>query len=444
MKSKRLYATLPVYVLFVIIVFSFFLTSCSLMTGAKSGMSSNRLMMSATESKVMSGLDVLEKEEFKRLNGLNVGLITNHSGLNKDGVQNIDLMIKHGVNLVALFSPEHGIRGTSDRAVESGKDEKTGLPIHSLYGKTHVPTDEMLEGIDTLILDIQDVGARFYTYIGTMGGCMEVAAKKGIKFIVLDRPNPIQGNWFDGPIQDDDLIGRNTAYRHMPIAHGMTIGEMALYFNHFSGRLCNQSGIGCDLEVVPMQGWSRDMYYDETGLPWVNPSPNMRSMDEELLYTMVALTEANKNISVGRGTDRPFEYLGAAWLDGEKLAQDLRSRDLPGIWVMHTTFIPSRTDITGRKNYPYPFAEEVCDGVRFVVTNRHVVSPVESGLHMLAALKKVGGDNYTLEGLRGLVGTAWVLEALEKGEEPEAIVKKWRETPEFKAYTAARRSVLLY
>jgi uncharacterized protein YbbC (DUF1343 family) len=404
----------------------------------------NRLEAGKSGPKVLTGLDVLEKESFERLKGKKVGLITNHSGLNYKGEQNIDLMIEAKINLVALFSPEHGIRGIADTKVESGKDSKTGLTIHSLYGKTHKPTDEMLEGIDTLVFDIQDIGARFYTYIGTMGGCMEVAAEKKIKVYVLDRPNPIQGNWFDGPIQDDDLVGKFTAFRHMPTAHGMTVGEMALYFNKYSGRMADKPGIGCDLEVVKMEGWDRAMYYDETGLPWVNPSPNMRSVDEELLYTMVALTEANHDISVGRGTDRPFEYLGAAWLDGKKLADELRSRNLPGIWVMHTTFVPSQTDITGRKNYKYPFVEEVCQGVRFVVSDRHAVSPVASGIHMVDALMKVGGERYSIERLRGLLGGQWVLDELKKGTAPDDIVKKWREQPEFKAFAKARASVLLY
>ena len=431
------------FLLTIVCLFTCFIQTCpAQLTSSPSSM--NRLELKGDAFKVLTGLDVLERDGFALLKGKKVGLVTNHSGLNRDGAQNIDLMVKHDVNLVALFSPEHGIRGISDTHVDSTTDTKTGLPIYSLYGKTHRPTDEMLAGIDTLVFDIQDVGARFYTYIGTMGECMEVSAEKGITFMVLDRPNPIQGTWFDGPIQDDDLVGKSTAFRHMPVAHGMTVGELAQYFNKYRGRMCDEPGIGCKLAIVKMEGWNRSMYYDETGLPWVNPSPNLRSMDEELLYTMVALIEANKNISVGRGTDRPFEYLGAAWLDGERFAQELLSRKLPGFWVMSTTFVPSLQDITGRKNYRYPFAEEVCQGVRFVVTNRHTVSPVASGIHMLDALKKVGGEQVALDGLRGLVGAKWAIDALKQGEAPDTIINRWRELPEFKAYARARQSVLLY
>ncbi|GAB4188957.1 MAG: DUF1343 domain-containing protein [Phycisphaeraceae bacterium] len=390
------------------------------------------------EPRVAVGLDALQREGFERLKGRNVGLITNHSGINARGEHILDLMhASPNVQLVAIFTPEHGIRGTEDRHVASDTDPATGLPIHSLYGKTRKPTPEMLKGIDTLVYDIQDIGARFYTYISTLGLCMEAAAENGIRLIVLDRPNPLGGTDFDGPIQDEDLIGKFTSFRPMPITHGMTVGEIALLFK-------NHHGIGCDLEIIRCEGWRRGMLFDETGLPWVNPSPNMRSVVEEILYPMVALTEANKDVSVGRGTDRPFEYLGAPWLDGDALTAELRSRELPGIWVMRTTFIPSGTDITGRKNYPYQFIDEVCQGVRFVVTDRRAVRPVEAGLHMLAALLKVHPERYRVDKLRGLVGAQWVLDALNAGEPVERIVQRWRNMEAFKAFAEARQRVLLY
>lgn len=390
------------------------------------------------EATVLSGLDLLEREGFKRLHGRKVGLIVNHSAIDRRGRHLLDLMAQvPQIEMVAIFAPEHGIRGTADEHVSDGKDKATGLPIYSLYGKIRRPTGEMLKGIDTLVFDIQDIGARFYTYIATMGGCMEVAAEHGLKYFVLDRPNPIGGLAFDGPIQDDDLVGNFTAFRPMPVTHGMTVGELAVFFNE-------HHGIGADLEVVRMQGWKRDLLFDDTGLPWVNPSPNMRSVNEELLYTMVALTEANKDVSVGRGTDRPFEYLGAPWVDGDRLAEELRSRNLPGLWFMRVTFIPRLIDISGRKNYPYQFIDEVNHGVRIVVTDRKAVRPVEAGIHMLDALLEIHPERYSVDRLRGLVGAQWVIDALKARENPDAIVARWRASAEFKAFAQARQKALLY
>ena len=392
----------------------------------------------AADPKVVTGLDVMQRDDFAALKGRKVGLITNHSGINIKGEHILDLMhASDNVELVGIFTPEHGIRGTEDRHVDSDVDPATGLPIHSLYGKTRKPTAEMLEGVDTLVFDIQDIGARFYTYIATLGLCMQAAQEHGITVYVLDRPNPLGGTDFDGPIQDDELVGNFTAFVPMPTTHGMTVGEMAMLFK-------TTHGIDCDLHVIKCEGWERGMLFDETGLPWVNPSPNMRSVNEEIIYTMVALTEGNKDISVGRGTDRPFEYLGAPWVDGDALTAELRSRNLAGLWVMRTTFIPSGTDISGRKNYPYQFIDEVCQGVRFVVTDREAVRPVEAGTHMLDALLKVHPERYSIEKLHKLVGARWVLDALEAHEPVDTIVKRWREAPEFKAFAEARQSVLLY
>lgn len=393
---------------------------------------------SASPAEVLTGLDVLEREGFERLKGQRVGLIANHSSINRHGEHLLDLALGHGVRVVALFSPEHGFRGTADEKVEDGVDVQTGLPIYSLYGETRVPTDESLEDIDTLVFDIQDIGARFYTYNATMGECMRKAAEHDIRFVVLDRPNPIRGTWFDGPVQDDDLLGRFTAFVKMPIVHGMTLGEIAsMYRQHHA--------IEPELDVVPLEGWSRSMYFDETGLPWVNPSPNMRSVNQELLYTMVALTEAEKTLSVGRGTERPFEYLGAPWIeDGKALADEMNARGLPGLWFMETTFMPRELDVTGRRNYPYQFTEEVCHGFRVVVTDRHVVNPVVAGFHMLDALLKLYGERYSTERLRGLVGAGWALEMLNERAPVQDIVERWRADPEFQAFAARRASVLLY
>lgn len=429
------------------LLFTLMLLLGTLLTACATTSHQHERVISAAEpkpAKVLTGLDILEAQNFASLKGKRVGLITNHSGMNRGGRQNIDLMVEAGVNLVALYSPEHGIRGETDTLVDSSVDETTGLTIHSLYGKTRRPTPEMLEGVEVLVFDIQDIGARFYTYVGTMGYCMEEAAKLGIEFVVLDRPNPIRGDWFDGPIQDKDLVGSFTAYRLMPTVHGMTAGEMAEYFNGFAGGSEFANGIGCKLTVVKMKGWNRGMFFDETGLPWVNPSPNMRSLNEELIYTMVAQTEANKVISVGRGTDRPFEYLGAPWVDGKALTQAFSERNLPGLWFMQTTFVPSGTDISGRKNYPYQFIDEVCNGIRIVVTDRSAVSPVEAGVHMIDILLRLYPEQYETSKLRGLVGAQWVLDQVNSGIAPATIANTWRNSAEFRAYEQSRARVLLY
>jgi uncharacterized protein YbbC (DUF1343 family) len=385
---------------------------------------------------VLTGLDVLVREGFARLAGRKVGLVTNHSGIDRRGRHGIDLMVESPkVDLVALFSPEHGIRGLADARVASGVDAKSGLVVHSLYGKTKKPTGDMLAGLDTLVFDIQDIGARFYTYNATLGGCLEVAKEHGLRLVVLDRPNPLGGDRFEGPVQDDDLVGAFTAYYPMPITHGMTLGELAGLYNEDAGA---------DLVVVPLENWRRAMRFDETGLPWVNPSPNMRSVNEELLYPMVALTESNKDLSVGRGTDRPFEYLGAPWVDGAALTAELRRRALPGLWFMETTFVPAAVDVSGRKNAAYPFVGQVCRGVRVVVTDRNALRPVEAGLHMLAALKAVHPGRTDLSRLRGLVGAAWVLDALEAGEDPSAVARRCRASAAFKAFAAKRARALRY
>lgn len=414
-------------------VFVLFASGCA--TLSESG--GNRLEQTERRT-VLTGLDILEREDFERLQGQRIGIIGNHSSINRNGIHILDLLDEHpNVELVALFSPEHGFRGTSDENVSDGVDEATGLPIYSLYGATRVPTDEMLEGIDTVIFDMQDIGARFYTYIATMGEFMKKAEEHGIRFIVLDRPNPIQGNWFDGPIQDEDLVGRFTSFVPMPIAHGMTVGEMArLYYEFYEIRP--------ELEVVEMEGWNRDLYFDQTGLPWVNPSPNMRSVDEELLYTMIGLTEGNKDLSVGRGTDRPFEYLGAPWIDGDRLTDEMNARNLPGLWFMRTTFVPAENDITGRKNVQYPFTGEICHGFRVVITNRETVSPVAAGIHMLDALLKIHPERYKIDSLRGLLGAQAVIDALKNGENPDKIIQDWRKSEKFKSFAEQRAEVLLY
>lgn len=384
---------------------------------------------------VLTGLDVLVRDGCSALRGRRVAVVTNHSAIDRRGRHLIDLLVAAGVDIVAVLSPEHGLRGVEDGPVASGVDARTGLPVHSLYGETRRPTDAMLAGVDLLLFDVQDVGARFYTYVATLGMVMEEAARRGLRVVVLDRPHPTGGLHVDGPVQDPDLVGRFTSYWPMPVVHGLTIGELAWLMNE---------KLAADLVVVPCEGWTRGRFLDETGLPWVNPSPNLRSVDEALLYPMVALTEANHDVSVGRGTDRPFEYVGAPWIDGERLAADLNARGLPGLWFTPVTFVPSSTDVSGRRNVAYPFADQLCRGVRITVSDRRAVRPVEAGLHLLDALLRLHPERYRTDRLRGLVGAGWVLEALARGDVPAAIVARWRASPDFRDFLRARERVLLY
>ena len=405
----------------------------------------NTVCSADSHAPVKSGLDVLVESGFADLQGMNVGVIVNHSSIDGKGNHLIDLLAaSDSANLKAIFTPEHGLKGTADNKVSDGIHEATGLPVYSLYGKTRRPTLKMLEGLDVLIFDIQDIGARFYTYIATMGNCMEVAKEAGIKFIVLDRPNPLGGTHFDGPIQDQELVGNFTAFRLMPILHGMTVGEMAHYFNRYDESLEEGDGIRVNLQVIKAEGWKRGMYFDQTGLPWVNPSPNMRSLDQEILYTMICLIESNKKYSVGRGTERPFEYVGAPTLDAKAFVDGMRAKNIPGIWVMETTFMPRKIDVTGRENYPYQFTEQICKGARFIINKRDAFEPIPAGFHMMEVLNKVSPDIFVFDKLHKLVGSKKSLEDLEAGKPVEDIVKAWREDPRFRRFKQARQEVLLY
>ncbi len=379
---------------------------------------------SKARSKVMTGLDVLQAEEFSRLEGLRVGLITNHSALNRNGIHILELMAQgEAVELGGLFTPEHGFQGAS--TTESVPvNERLDIPVYSLFGDTLRPTTEMLEGIDMLVFDIQDIGVRFYTYISTMALCMEEAKKHDIPFLVLDRPNPITGLKVNGPIQDASLLGRFTSYFPLPVMHGMTVGELAELFNI-------EYGIQCDLGIVEMKGWEREMYYDETGLPWINPSPNIRNVTQEILYPGIALTEA-ANISVGRGTRTPFEWLGAPWIDGDALAAELQSRNLPGIEFAPVHFTPATSK----------FAGEECHGVRCTLTDRGDFMAVVTGIHLLDALYKLYPDQYEIEKIHGLVGKMAVIEMIKNRQPVERIVMSWQ--PELSTFIKIRNDYLLY
>jgi len=356
--------------------------------------------------RTLNGIDVLRAEGFARLKGKTVGLVTNHTGRARTGEPTIDLLASaKDVTLAALFSPEHGIRGILDEEVPSSRDEKTGLPIHSLYGATRRPTDEMLRGIDTLVVDLQDIGSRFYTYMSTMGYVMEEAAKRRIAVVVLDRPNPVTGSAIEGPTVDQGELSF-TAYHPMPIRHGMTLGELALLFNA-------ERKIGADLTVVEMKYWDRDAWFDDTGLPWVNPSPNMRNMVAASLYTGVGAIEAS-NVSVGRGTDTPFEQVGAPWIDAPRLAAELNGRDLPGVRFYPVDFTPSSSR----------FAGELCHGVFVIVTDRARLKPVRVGLEIASALHRLFPAAFELERVGRLFG-ADAAARIRAGEDPAAIAASW-------------------
>jgi uncharacterized protein YbbC (DUF1343 family) len=350
---------------------------------------------------------VLRAEGFARLTGARVALLTNHTGVARDGTPTIDLLrAAKNLTLVALFSPEHGIRGTLDDKVPNSTDEKTGLPVYSLYGDIRQPTDATLKGVDTIVVDLQDIGVRFYTYAATMALVMEEAARRNIAVVVLDRPNPIDGWRIEGPATDDAVLG-STSYLRMPIRHGLTIGELAQLFN-------GERKIGAKLSVVRMPRWRRDWWFDDTGAPWINPSPNMRSLTQATLYPGIGAIEAS-NISVGRGTDTPFEQIGAPWIDGLALAAALNDRNIPGLRAYPVRFTPASSAYKG----------EACGGVSFIVTDREAFRPTRLGAEVAAALVRLYPGHYRLKPEDRLVGSRNTTSRILGGEDPAAIVASW-------------------
>jgi uncharacterized protein YbbC (DUF1343 family) len=378
---------------------------------------------------VLPGIDVLIERDFDLLAGRRVGLITNHTGLTREGTSTIDILVDtERCELVALFCPEHGIRGDADELVASGRDEKTGLAIHSLYGKTRKPTPRMLEGLDVLVFDIQDIGTRFYTYIGTMSFAMEAARDRGIGFVVLDRPNPIGGLKVEGAIPSGDLTGGITCIHPIPTRHGMTVGELALLFNkHF--------GIGCNLEVIPMKNWERGMYYEQTGLPWAPTSPNMKTVTGAILYPGLGVSEATW-LSCGRGTDRPFEMYGAPYFDSERIIANLAARNTPGVRFVPVSFTPSASGHT--------FQGETCQGVQAIIEDRDTVDSIATGLHMIQAIFQTHPNEYRELGpFKTLTGDTRTWTMLTKlGMSPDEIVETWR--PKLEEFLKVRERYLIY
>lgn len=380
---------------------------------------------------VRPGVEVLIRDSLELVSGLSAGLITNHTGVDRQGRSSIDrLAALDTVDLVALYSPEHGIRGEVDagQEVAGERDPKTGLPVHSLYGDTRKPTPEMLERVEVLLFDIQDVGARYYTYVSTMGLAMEAAAEEGIPFVVLDRPNPVGGRAVQGNVLDTafaSFVGR------YPVAmrHGMTVGEMARFIN-------DRHGVGADLHVVPARGWRRGDWYDEIDLPWVAPSPNMSDLTTATHYPGTCLFEGT-NLSVGRGSDRPFQQVGAPWLDAETAARRLNERELPGVRFRAVTFTPEEPSDD-------KYGGRQVRGVRFVVTDRREYDPTRAAAAALIETRRLAGERWSWreEHFDRLAGTDRLRRTVEEGRSLREITRPWPDQRE--AFRTARSEYLLY
>jgi uncharacterized protein YbbC (DUF1343 family) len=397
--------------------------------------------LAAAEHQVLPGIDVLAGQHFAMLRGKRIGLITNQTGRTAAGISTIDVLDHApGVQLTALFSPEHGIRGEADDKLASSVDRATGLPVYSLYGASCRPLPDMLREVDMLVFDIQNIGTRFYTYIGTLSLAMQAAQRAGIPFVVLDRPNPIDGVDVQGAVslpfvpkqrstvQPDSGCGVLTSIHPLPTRHGMTVGELARLFNA-------EYGIGCALTVVPMSGWQRDMYFDETDLAWVNPSPNMKSLTEALLYPGLGVLETT-NLSVGRGTDHPFEMYGAPWFDAPEVVRNLATRSIPGITFSACTFVPTAAG--------YPYRGKLCNGVCVAALDRDQLDPIQAGLHLIQAIAEVHPERFKADsGFAVEVGDSDVWELLtEDGESPADVADRWDGA--LKRFMSVRMKYLLY
>jgi len=378
----------------------------------------------APDAQVLTGIDVLERDGFKQLAGMRVGLVTNHTGRDRAGRTTIDVLFKApNLKLVALFAPEHGIRGVADENVSDTKDEQTGLPIYSLYNDTRRPKPEQLKDLDALVYDIQDVGVRFYTYISTLGIVIEEAGKARLPVFILDRPNPINGIDVEGPIADAAKLSF-TAYHTIPVRHGMTIGELARLYN-------DERHLNADVRVIRMENWRRSMWFDATGLTWINPSPNMRSLTEATLYPGIGLLETT-NLSVGRGTDTPFEIIGAPWMDGQKLSSYLNARRLQGVRFVPVRFKPTAS----------VFKNEDCQGVNIVIVDRARFQPLLTGLEIAVALHSLFATEWKVDSYLRLMVNSDALERLKRGETAEEIVRSWNQP--LANFRTARERVLLY
>lgn len=376
-------------------------------------------------AQVLCGIDVIARDDGGPLRGKKLGLVTNHTGLARDGVRTIDVLrALPETKLTAIFSPEHGLQGKLDRdGIGHGKDEASGLPVWSLYGETRKPTAEMLADVDTLVFDIQDIGCRFYTYVSTMGNCLEAAQELHKAFVVLDRPNPIGGVAMAGPVLDagsESFVG----WHRMPLRHGMTAGELMRMF-------VGERGLRVEASVVACEGWQRADLFDQTGLVWTDPSPNMRSLTEALLYPGIGLLEGT-NLSVGRGTDTPFERIGAPWCDGRKLAEHLRAQKVAGAAFVPIRFTPTTSKFEGKE----------CSGIQIAITDWKAFEPVGCGIAIACGLRDLFPKDWNREKLPWLWKHQTSLDAFGNGANAAEVQKTWAK--DLDVFRMRRKPFLLY
>ena len=387
----------------------------------------------ARNGEVKTGIDQLEERNFDALKvpGIaktRVGLVTNQTGVDSQGQRTIDVVARApNVQLAAIFSPEHGAQGTADTTdIANSKDSATGVTVYSVYGDSDAkrrPSPDVIRNLDLLVFDIQDAGARFYTYEATLGYFLEAAAKAGKPIVVLDRPNPVNGAYVQGPVSD---AGQESFvnYHNVAVRHGMTIGELAKLYN-------SERHINANLTVVPMKGWMRGDWFDSTGLEWVNPSPNLRNVEQATLYPGVALLEGT-NVSVGRGTDTPFQVIGAPWIKPKQLAAYLNARLIAGVRFVPTEITPSSSTYSG----------QLCGGVNVILTNRETLDAPELGVELAAALHKLYPQQFELAKMSALLANQGALQALQNGEDPRRIEEDWRDGLE--RFVQVRAKHLLY
>ncbi|TKH04674.1 DUF1343 domain-containing protein [Peribacillus simplex] len=406
-------------ILFTICMLSFGIVSSKSVTAVKE----------KKKQKVSPGIEVLLKEEKNVLSGKKVGLITNPTGIDSRLTSIVDLLHDDpDINLTALFGPEHGVRGDAQAgaSVEYYIDEKTGLPVYSLYGKTKKPTPEMLKDVEVLVFDIQDVGTRYYTYIYTMAYAMEAAKENDIPFIVLDRPNPQGGESVDGPVLEPEFSSFVGLYP-IPLKHGMTVGELANLFN-------KEFNIGADLKVIKMKGWKRDMDYDDTGLPFVLPSPNMPAVSTTFVYPATGLIEGT-NVSEGRGTTKPFELIGAPYINSDELAGKLNELRLPGVKFRAASFTPTFSKHAGKLSH----------GVEIYITDREEFKAVPTGLHIIKTIQDLYPGDFEFlpaKNFNLLIGNGWVMSRIEEGSSVNEIMKEYQVKQD--AFKKVRKNYLLY
>jgi uncharacterized protein YbbC (DUF1343 family) len=376
---------------------------------------------------VQTGIDVLRQQAYQALQGQRLGLITNLSGMDAKGWRTLDrLASAPGLQLRRVFTPEHGLNRDQEGTVASGVDSVSGLPVISLYGPLKRPTPDMLRDLDTLVFDMQDAGVRFYTYVATMGEAMEAAAQAGLRFVVLDRPNPIGADRVAGPMRDPDLQ-HFTAYVEMPVQHGMTLGEIARWLKD---DLLQRKQLNLSLTVIPMQGYRRSMRYAQTGLDWIPPSPNLRTPTTALLYPGVAWVEG-ANVSVGRGTPRPFEWVGAPWVDADRLLATLQADKLPGIDITATRFTPQSG----------PYARQICAGVQFRITQPDLFDAQLLGASLTRALA-LQSPGFQVDKTLGMIGSRDILGRLREGQPLAEVSQAWQ--GQLREFLARRSAYLLY